>query len=134
MDVDPNVKDWWQSEVLAFDREIGYGEALKLFPDFRDQLIPGQGAATTPNADWEKLMRIQMKSVTLGYASDLGLSRPTYSENWLNPTAFWEKGDKDFAGQMEQLFPDGVKVSFVGATVVDIRPATMRREWLPWRT
>ena len=129
VDVDPNVKDWWQSEVLAFDREIGYGEALKLFPDFRDQLIPGQGAATTPNADWEKLMRIQMKSVTSGYASDLGLSRPTYSENWLNPTAFWEKGDKDFAGQMEQLFPDGVKVSFVGATVVDIRPATMRREW-----
>lgn len=129
IDVDPNVKEWWQSELLSFDREIGYGEALKLFPAFREQILPGASVATTPNADWEKLMRIQMKSVTSGYASDLGLSRPTYSETWVQPTAFYQRADMEFAQRMEQQFPEGLKVSFVGPVVVDIRPAAMRREW-----
>lgn len=129
VDVDPNVKEWWMSELLAYDREIGYGEALKLFPDFRAQIRPGGSVETSPNADWEKLMRIQTKSVTSGYASDLGLSRPTYSENWINPTGFWHINDPVFAESMEQKFPEGVKISFVGGVVVDIRPATMRREW-----
>ena len=129
IDVDPNVKEWWMSELLAFDREIGYGEALKLFPSYRTQIKAGASVETSPNAEWEKLMRIQMKSVTSGYASDLGLSRPTYSENWLQPTGYWHSNDEAFAQSMEQKFPEGLKVSFVGGVVVDIRPAVMKREW-----
>ena len=129
VDLDPNVKEWWMSELLSFDREIGYGESIKLFPSFREQIKPGATVGTTPNADWERLMRIQMKSVTAGYASDLGLSRPTYSENWLQPSGYWQQGDEVFAKSMEQKFPDGLKLSFIGAVVVDIRPAVMRKEW-----
>lgn len=129
IDVNPNVKEWWMSEVLAFDREIGFGESLELFPAFRAWIEAGATVGTTPNADWERLMRTQMHSVTSGYASDLGLTRPTYSENWLNPSAYQHLQKWDFAARMKQTFPEGVKVSMIGTTVVDIRPATMRREW-----
>ena len=129
VDVCPSVKEWWQSPTLSFDREIAFGEALKLFPAFREKMQAGATAETSPNANWEKLMRTQSKSVTSGYASDINQSRPTYSENWLNPTAYWEMNDKDFAQRMEQKFPEGCKLSMVGCVVVDIRPAVMRREW-----
>jgi hypothetical protein len=129
IDVDPNCKDWWQSSTLSYDREIAFGEALKLFPAFRDKIKPGAAVETTPNAAWERLMRTQEKSVTSGYASDLAQSRPTYSENWLNPSAYWHLQKFDFAGRMDQKFPEGVRVSMLGGTVVDIRPAVMRKEW-----
>jgi hypothetical protein len=129
IDVCPSVKEWWQSPTLSYDREIAFGEALKLFPTFRQKISAGATAETTPNADWEKLMRTQLKSVTSGYASDLNQSRPTYSENWLNPTAYWELNHEDFAKRMEATFPEGCKVSMIGGVVVDIRPAVMRREW-----
>ena len=129
VDVNPNVNQWWQSEVLSFDREIGYGEALELFPEFRQIMEAGATVETTPNADWERLMRTQLKSVTSGYASDLGLTRPTYSENWLNPSAFYHLQQWDFAERMKQKFPQGVKIAMIGPTVVDIRPAVMRNEW-----
>lgn len=129
VDVDPNAKIWWQSPVLAFDREISYGEALQLFPNFRDRIQQGAAAETTPNADWEKLMRTQEKSVTSGYASDLQMRRPTYSQNWLQTAAFWEKNDAAFAQRMEAAFPDGCELDMVGGVVVDLRPACMRRNW-----
>jgi hypothetical protein len=129
VDVNPNVGQWWQSEVLSFDREIGFGEALELFPQFRQIIAAGATVETTANADWEKLMRTQLHSVTSGYASDMGLSRPTYSENWLNPSSYNQLQQWDFADRMKEKFPQGVKVSMIGPTVVDIRPATMRNEW-----
>lgn len=129
IDVDPNAKEWWQSPILSKDCEIAYGEALKLFPTFREKITPGAAVATTANADWERLMRTQEKSVTSGYASDLNQQRPTYSENWLQPAAFWTLNNPDFAQRMEAKFPEGCKLSMVGETVVDLRPAVMRREW-----
>jgi hypothetical protein len=129
IDVNPNVEEWWQSEILSKDCEIGYGEALKLYPTFREKIQPGASVETTPNADWERLMRTQQKSVTSGYASDLSQSRPTYSENWMNPAAFWTLNDPDFAQRMEKVFPEGAKMTLLGGTCVDLRPAVMRREW-----
>ena len=129
VDLSPTVKEWWQSPSLSFDREISYGESLLLFPAFRDKIKAGAAVETSPNADWEKLMRIQTKSVTAGYASDLNQSRPTYSENWLNPTAYNELGKFDFGDRMKAKFPEGLRISMVGGVVVDIRAAVMRRDW-----
>lgn len=129
IDVNPSVSEWWQSEILSKDCEIGYGESLKMFPTYREKIAAGAPSETTPNADWEKLMRTQEKSVTSGYASDLSQSRPTYSENWLNPSAFWTLNKPEFAERMEQTFPEGCKMTMLGGVVVDLRPAVMRREW-----
>lgn len=129
IDVSPSVKEWWQSPVLSFCREIAYGQALLMFPAFREKIQAGASGGTTPNAEWEKLMRIQLKSVTSGYASDLAMSKPTYEEHWLNPDAFYELSKLEFGDRMKQAFPEGCKVSMVGEVVVDIRPAVMRREW-----
>lgn len=129
IDTNPNVDEWWQSEILTKDCEISFGEALKLYPAFREKIQAGASPSTTPNADWERLQRTQEKSVTSGYASDLAQTRPTYSENWLNPSAFWTKNDPDFAQRMEAAFPEGCKLTLLGEAVVDLRPAVMRREW-----
>lgn len=129
IDLDPNAKEWSMSVLLSKDQEIAFGEALKLFPGFRDWIQAGADVETSPNAQWEKLMRTQQKSVTSGYASDLNQSRPTYSENWIQPAGYWTLNKPDFAQRMEEKFPEGVKVTMLGGCCVDIRPAIMRREW-----
>lgn len=129
IDINPEATEWWQSPILAKDSEIDIGEALKLFPAFRDRIKPGANTSTTPNADFERLQRTQMKSVTSGYAADLEMSRPTFSENWMQPTSYFKLMDYGFAERMEKQYPDGMKVAMIGDVIVDIRKAVLRREW-----
>lgn len=129
VDLDPNCKEWWQTSVLRFNREINLGSALKSFPDYRDKIEAGASDSLSPNADWEKLMRTQERSVTSGYASDLGQQRPTYSMVWMNPEAYYFKRKYDYAARMEKAFPEGCLVEMIGSVCVGVRPAVMRDDW-----
>lgn len=135
IDVDPKAKGkepLKQTPLLAWDREIDIGEARTIFPNMKEQIVPGADTPTNPNATVDRQNRLNAVSAMGGVAADNGMQNPTYSEVWLKPTAYNKKtGDKAeaFAQRMTQQFPDGLKISMVGEVVVDIRAACLVKEW-----
>lgn len=132
IDVDPKCKGdrpLKQTPILAKDCEIDFGEACRMFPQFRELIQPGAEVSTTANASLEKLTRLNIVSALGGMTADNSMMNPTYSEVWVQPMAYYKTKNWDFAQRMEQAFPDGLKVSMVGEFVVDVRPAVLTKEW-----
>jgi hypothetical protein len=129
IDVDPNAKNLEDTAILAFDQEIDIGEARATFQAIQDKIEGGEGTPTAPNSSYERIIRNNQYSFGGYYTSDGEEQRPTYSQVWLNPKAYWRIGDEDFAKRMQQIGPQGLKVSMVGEEVVDIRPAVLLKEW-----
>jgi hypothetical protein len=133
IDVDPQAKSLSGTSLLAFDQEIDIGEARQMFPIYAATISDGTAATTTPNADFERLRRNEVYSMGYGYTSDAVDSRPTYSQVWLQPSAFWRRNDAGFAQRMMKAFPDGVKLSMIGATTVDVRNRPVTKDWTTCR-
>jgi hypothetical protein len=132
IDVDPKSKGdrpLKMTPILAKDCEIDFGEACRMFPKMRDVLQPGAEVSTTANASIEKLSRLDAVSAMGGMTADNSLMNPTYSEVWMQPMSFYKTRDWAFAQRMEEAFPDGLKISMVGEIVVDIRKASLVKEW-----
>lgn len=132
IDTDPKAKgDRPLSKVpiLAKDAEIDLGEARRMCPAMYEQIQAGAEVSTTANASMEKLARLDAVSAMGGMTADNSLMNPTFSEVWMNPMAYHKTGDRAFAQRMEAAFPDGLKISSIGAVVVDIRAANLEKEW-----
>ncbi len=118
-----------QTPILAKDMEIDFGEACMMFPKFRESIEPGAEASTTPNASVEKLQRLNQVSALGGMTADNSMMNPTYSEVWMQPMSYYRLKDWAFGDRMKAKFPNGLKISFIGQTVVDIRAAVLTKEW-----
>jgi hypothetical protein len=129
IDVDPQAKSLADTPLLVFDQEIDIGEARATFPMMAEKIQPGQDASTTPNASYERLRRNESYSMGWGFTSDTEMQRPTYSQAWLTPKAYWRLGDTAFAERMKKIAPRGIKLSMIGSDIVDIRPAVLIKEW-----
>lgn len=130
VDVDPQADTLNDTPILCLDQEIDIGEARATFPTMQEKIQPGSESSTSPNASYERLIRNNQYSYGgSSYSSDVEQQRPTYSQVWMTPKSYWRLGDEEFATRMKQLAPDGLKVSMVGAEVVDMRPAVLIKEW-----
>jgi hypothetical protein len=123
-----------KTPILCKDIEIDFGEACRMFPKFRDSIQPGAETSTTPNAAVEKIARLDTVSALGGITADNSLANPTYSEVWMTVNSFYHplsnsNTDWAFAERMEKQFPDGLKLSMVGEITVDIREASLTKEW-----
>lgn len=131
MDVDPKAKGdkpLHMTPIASYDTEIDFGEACMMFPLFRDKIQPGAESSTTANASMEKLSRLNAVSALGGMTADNSLMNPTYSLNWMQPMSYYKLKDWEFAGRMQQKFPDGLLLTMVGDVVVDIRAAKLTKE------
>ena len=117
-----------QTPIAAWDTEIDLGEAYMLFPNFRQQIVPGAVASTTSIGNVEKLARQDAVSALGGATADISLTNPTYSRVWMRPMSYFKKQDWEFAKRMQAQFPGGLLISMIGETVVDIRPANLLKE------
>jgi hypothetical protein len=129
VDVDPMAKTLDDTPLLAFDQEVDIGALRLTFPGMFAQIKEGAEVATTANASYEKLRRNEIYSMGWGYTSDSSNQKPTFSQNWLQPIAYGRLADQAFSDWMQQTFPDGLKISLVGETIVDIREANLTKEW-----
>lgn len=129
IDLDPEAKTIEATPILAYDQEIDIGEARATFPAIQKKIQTGAIATTTPNASYERLQRNDQYSFGGYYTADTENQRPTYSQVWLTRKAYWRTGDEDFALRMEEAAPQGMKISLIGAEVVEIRPAILTKEW-----
>lgn len=129
VDADPLANEVWESPILACDRDFDVGTLRDTFPIYADSIKEGQAASTTPNADWERLRRSELKSMTEFFSGESQVSTATYSSNWLQPTSYWRMGDREFVEEMKQKFPEGVMLGLIGELAVQIRPASLRKEW-----
>ena len=129
IDCDPMAKTLEDTPILSYDQEIDIGSLRLTFPTAFEQIQPGAELGTTANASYEKLRRNEVYSMGWGYTSDSENQKPTYSQNWMQPTSYGRLGDKEFADWMGENFPDGCKISLIGPVVVDVRKAILTKEW-----
>lgn len=129
VDVDPEAKDLAGTPLLSFDQEIDIGESRMMFEAVAAEIREGMEIATTPNASFERLRRSEVYAQGNGYVADNTQQRPTYSQNWMQPSSFYRLGELEFAARMVAAFPDGLKLSLVGDKVVDIRKAVLVKDW-----
>jgi hypothetical protein len=129
IDADPKAKEIAATAILAFDQEIDIGEARMMFPTAWDKIREGAVAATSANADYERLRRDEVYSMGTAYTSDTNQQRPTYSQVWLQPMAYNRFGDKEYVARMMKAAPQGLKLSMLGSEVVGVKRAVLTKEW-----
>lgn len=129
VDCDPQAKKLAHTPLLCLDLDVDIGSLRLIFPTVADEIVGGAEVNTTPNASYEKLRRAEVNSQTDQYTPENQNYNATYSRNWMQPTSYWKKGDKGFAQFMLKNFPRGCKVSLVGEKIVDIRKASLTKEW-----
>jgi hypothetical protein len=136
IDADPQANSLNDTPLLAFDQEIDIGIARKTFPGLMSRIKEGADVQTTPNASYERLRRNEVYSKGYAYTSDTYQQKITFSQNWLQPDAYYRLGDESkdengetFADRMTRMFSDGMKVSLLGSEVVHVRPAKLTKEW-----
>jgi hypothetical protein len=125
----PWAKTVGESPILVWEREIDIGEARMLNPDVADALTGGMPSATSPQAELEKLRRLEIYSVEGAQTVDTGQSTVTDSEAWMQPCSFYRTGDRDFGDRMREAFPKGLRIVNMGETTTDIEPAEVTKEW-----
>ena len=67
VDADPNAKSLTQTPVLVLDQEIDIGEARMMLPAMRAEIQEGATVSTTQNAEYERLRRAEVNSITSGF-------------------------------------------------------------------
>lgn len=127
LDCDPN--SWEGSAVTSFDQEIDLGEARMMYPGMMAEIVEGMTIGTSPNAEYERLRRSELKAAGTGFIADSTNQRPTYSQNWMEPWAYYRLGDEAFAQRMMDVAPEGLKLTLMGTKVVHIRKAQRLKEW-----
>lgn len=129
IDADPQAKDLAGTPILAFDQEIDVGEARSMFPNAWEDIHEGEAASTTAMADYDRLRRNEVYAMGTAYTTDTNQQRPTYSQVWVQPTAYSRDGDQEYAKRMRTAAPDGVKLTMMGSKVVGVKKAVLTREW-----
>ena len=115
--------------LLSEEYEIDLGEARRMLPGLFDQIQAGAESGTTSNSSVEKLARQEVVSAMGGMTADNSQANPTYGEHYLQPMAYYKRGDREFGKRMDAAFPDGLVVSMMGDKVFDIRAAKLEKVW-----
>lgn len=129
VDVDPTAETISQTPILALDMETDVAELRAIFPAQIKEIAEGQESATDPNASYSRLVRTMVYSNAYNSSADIFTQRATFTQVWVQPTSYYRSQDPGFIAQMQKLFPYGCKVSMCGATVLDIKPAVLEKEW-----
>lgn len=128
-DMDPNAKRLAHTPIFSLDLDIDIGAARTTFPTGAEQIEEGAEIDLTPNASYEKLRRAEITAQQSDFTAESQNYNVTYSRNWMQPVSYWKLGDRGFATYMQKTFPQGCMVSLIGTKVVDIRAASLTREW-----
>lgn len=129
VDAAPWAKTPGESPVLVWDREIDVGEAKMLNPDVADTITGGMSSATSPQAELEKLRRLETYSVAGTQTVDTSASTVTCSAAWMQTMAFYRSGDTEFGDRMKEAFPKGLRMVNYGETTTEIESAELTKEW-----
>lgn len=129
VDTDPNARRLENVPILSLDLDVDVGALRTTFPGMAEDILEGMQVATTPNAAYEKLRRAEISNQTENFTSESQNYNTTYSRNWMQPVSYWKLGDREFAEWMHGNFPQGCKVSLIGERVVDVRAASLCKEW-----
>jgi hypothetical protein len=128
-DSDPNAKRLEHSPICSLDLDVDVGSLRATFPTMAEDIEEGAQLSTTPNADYEKLRRAEITAQTANFSAESQNYNATYSRNWMQPASYWKLGNREFAEWMQTSFPRGCKVSIIGDKVVDVRAASLNKEW-----
>ncbi len=115
--------------ILSEEYEIDLGEARRMLPGMYKEIQPGAESSTTANSSIEKLARLDAVSAMGGMTADNSLMNPTYGEHYMQPMAFYKKGDQAFGQRMEKTFPEGCTLTMIGEKAVDLRPSNLQKTW-----
>lgn len=129
VDADPNARTIEKTPILTLSQEIDIGEARMMLPAMRNQIMEGAPDATSQNGEYERLRRSEVISITSGYPADTTQQRPTYTQTWMQPIAYYRLGDFEFGDRMLKAFPNGLRITMLGTEVVDIRAAVLTKQW-----
>lgn len=129
VDVDPTAETIAQTPILALDMETDVAELRAIFPKMWEQIAEGTESSTDPNASYSRLVRTMIYSNAYNSTADIFQSRTNFTQVWVQPTSYYRVADQGFIDTMQKLYPYGCKVSLNGATVLDVKPAVLEKEW-----
>lgn len=131
VDADPEADGLINVGLLNVAQEVPLGWIRTAFPQMWKSIEPGM----TGGASSELLERQyrSMLSVPSGYSLWMNYSqndKPTYNRTWFQPEVFAEiDGGEQVAKELQQAFPDGCMLAYVGAEPLQIRKAKLTDEW-----
>lgn len=130
VDVKPSARSLRHTPILDLQFEVSLGWLRDAFPAFYDDLQPGMGGEDNTSS-YDRLAR---QIPTTGAANSGAYntavqSDPTYSQTWVQPWAFSYLEDKNLAKEFKKAYPKGCKISHVGELVLQIRAASIGKEW-----
>jgi hypothetical protein len=133
--INPKAEDLYESKYLDLSGEVDAGTVRAAYPDFWDQIGGNKGENADPSDQQGVTVRRRIGSPS---GTDTALSSTlngTYSRCWLQPEAFNILDDRDLAGDLQRLFPEGAKLVLWGDTLVlDAVPDKMMDHWTQART
>lgn len=132
VNADPDAPDLMNTCLLNVAEEVSLGWLRTTFEDHWDEFQEGQSAGNTA----ELLERLYRNILTTpqGYASSFSFSsqnKPTYNRTWIQPMLFAEIDGigKPEAQELQQAFPNGCMLAWVGEIPLQIRQSKLTDEW-----
>ncbi|HEV7674390.1 MAG TPA: hypothetical protein VGQ12_07660 [Candidatus Angelobacter sp.] len=132
VDADPDAATIDDSPLVNVADDVTLGWARTIFPKLWDKLEAGM----TSGASGETMDRQQrdMLSSPAGAGSGLRTTsneKLTYNRTWFQVTAFAEMDDRPTCERLQELFPKGCMLAWIGEMPLFIKPAKLTKE-LTW--
>ena len=130
VDTDPTKEYIEDVPLLALEWETDVSEVRATFPDQIDEITEGIESATDDNATYNRLVRTMVYSSSFSVTADIFAARGTFSLVWVQPNSYYRiSNDPEFIKKLQGLFPQGMKLSMYGETVLNIEKAILAKEW-----
>jgi hypothetical protein len=132
IDTDPTKERIEDVPLLALEWEAEAAEIRATFPEMADEITEGVESTTDDNASYNRLVRMMNYASSFSVTADIFTARGTFSLIWVQPNSYWKligTENKVLRDKLQQLFPQGMKVSMYGPLVLNIEKAVLAKEW-----
>lgn len=130
VDAKPDAQELRDTPILDLEMEVSLGWLRSTFPGFYDQLQEGMGTEDG-QAQYARQARMLTMSGTANpgtYNTTVSLD-PTYSRVWVQQWAFSYLDDKVLAAKLKKAFPKGMMIAHVGDLILQVKAASLTKEW-----
>lgn len=128
-DAAPYAQDLYETPIFDFEVETDIASVRASYEGAWEQLPSTVGHNSVPEAEADRLARIQQTSASGTRSGYLSNTLITYSRCWIQRWAFNHINDKAVADELKGLFPNGCKLVTAGGEFLEAVPANLTEQW-----
>lgn len=129
VDADPDAQQLYESGILDLEGEVNIAAVRSAYPGMYSQLQQNETGDDATSEDTAKRARGMVTSPAGSNTVMTSPNQGTYSRCWIQPFAYSILDDQGMVKQLQQLFPDGVKLVTFGDLFLDAVEERMTEHW-----